>query len=236
MSSLDWISVGEGSLIVAQVKPDGADAKFFRMPDGWVSPDYPGHVFQDADLTLRLALHRAARSAFRPLDDPDQREAALAFYNQTVKRLIDAEGPGRGTMQTQPRPCGLGQSLDGLVEIYRSDGTSVVHNVTVYCKAHIRDPYTANVKTSYHNSDGYWSEQASDRANAAVIDGIHYRIKPDTAKPGPGSGYDGQKFTVRFHDGREVTTRNLWYQGPIPPVWRDRLPDNAEFVKAGASA
>lgn len=232
----EWIGLDEGSLIVAQVKPDEADATFFRMPAGWVSPAHPGRVFQNADLRLRLTLRRAAIYAFRPLDDPDKWEAALAFYDETVKRLIAAEGPGRGTMREQPRPCGLAQSLAGYVEVYRADGTSVVHNVTVRCKNYTREPHTVDVKTSFHNSDDYWSKQASDRSDAVVIDGVHYRIRPDRPNPGPGCGYGGRKFTIRFHDGREVRTRNLWYQGPIPPAWRDRLPDNAEFVKKGAVA
>lgn len=29
--------------------------------------------------------------------------------------------------------------------------------------------------------------------------------------------------------GPEEQTRNLWFNGPIPPSWRDRFPDNAVF-------
>ena len=35
---------------------------------------------------------------------------------------------------------------------------------------------------------------------------------------------------IRFTDGREVITHNLWHQGTIPKHFRARLPDNAVFV------
>jgi hypothetical protein len=43
-------------------------------------------------------------------------------------------------------------------------------------------------------------------------------------------GFGGERFIVKFHDGRIVKTTNLWAQGVIPERFRDRLPDNAEFV------
>lgn len=39
-------------------------------------------------------------------------------------------------------------------------------------------------------------------------------------------------FTMRgdYADGTEVVTNDLWAQGVIPAHFRDRLPDNAEFL------
>lgn len=43
-------------------------------------------------------------------------------------------------------------------------------------------------------------------------------------------GFDGQRFYIRFFDGREITTNNLWHNGIIPQEYREQLPDNAEFI------
>lgn len=57
--------------------------------------------------------------------------------------------------------------------------------------------------------------------------GHHYMIG---AKNDPFPGFGGQRFVIKFFDGRVVETKNLWHQGDIPERWRERMPDNAEFV------
>ena len=42
-------------------------------------------------------------------------------------------------------------------------------------------------------------------------------------------GHGGRQFNIKFHDGREVTTTNLWHNGIIPEVWYAHLPVNAVF-------
>lgn len=66
-----------------------------------------------------------------------------------------------------------------------------------------------------------------------VIDGHRYEVdlKNPMSPPRPFLGFAGRVFTIRFHDGREVTTNNLWTQGEIPERFRERIPDNAEFVR-----
>lgn len=83
-----------------------------------------------------------------------------------------------------------------------------------------------------------WSDvqrTASD-PKAVVVDGERYWIEkehPPDARFGMSlNGFGGAKFVIRFKDGREVTTRNLWRQGAIPPQFREAMPDNAEFVKS----
>jgi len=34
-------------------------------------------------------------------------------------------------------------------------------------------------------------------------------------------GYGGRRFTIRFLDGREVVTTNLWFRGEVPVQWLD---------------
>lgn len=77
----------------------------------------------------------------------------------------------------------------------------------------------------------HWYEKLSikDHKNVARIGGSHYQIEPDNPKAAF-QGFGGSKFTIRFNDGREVTTRNLWHQGEIPKWFRSRLTDNAVFI------
>jgi hypothetical protein len=43
------------------------------------------------------------------------------------------------------------------------------------------------------------------------------------------NGFSGAVFTIQFDDGRQVTTNNLWYNGPVPDRFLDRIPANAKF-------
>lgn len=68
----------------------------------------------------------------------------------------------------------------------------------------------------------------------ARIGGKHYFIGPELSLdelPLKDRGMNGGKVIIRFFDGREVTSTNIWFQGLIPERWRIRLYDNAEFVK-----
>jgi hypothetical protein len=39
-------------------------------------------------------------------------------------------------------------------------------------------------------------------------------------------GYGGRRFTVKFFDGRVITTTNLWPRGKVPVVWVDEARDH----------
>ncbi|MGW0034703.1 hypothetical protein ACWDXD_33420 [Streptomyces sp. NPDC003314] len=86
----------------------------------------------------------------------------------------------------------------------------------------------------------YWQERADWAANGdqtpagispgvlARVNGQHYTIAPmNTDSPAHFLGFGGAQVTFRFHDGREITSNDVWSQGEIPAWWRDRLPDNA---------
>lgn len=67
------------------------------------------------------------------------------------------------------------------------------------------------------------------------VGGVHYVIGPEPARDRNGRfdriglGYGGSEFRFRMlADGREIISHNMWYQGPIPVEYLDRLPDNAE--------
>lgn len=40
----------------------------------------------------------------------------------------------------------------------------------------------------------------------------------------------GRKFHIQMHDGQVIETTELWHQGTIPEHFRERLPDNANFL------
>lgn len=83
----------------------------------------------------------------------------------------------------------------------------------------------------------YWWQAVNWLANGDVTDEGHrvvrvfgnlYIIRPD-GQPGP-QGFGGRKYVIRFLNGDEVTTHNLWHVGEIPKWFRDPLPNNAMFV------
>jgi len=67
--------------------------------------------------------------------------------------------------------------------------------------------------------------------NSVRIDNNHYWIGKES-DPSADSfrGFSGRKFIIKFKNGREVKTTNLWHQGEIPKWCRKYLPDNATFV------
>lgn len=78
----------------------------------------------------------------------------------------------------------------------------------------------------------HWADlaAAADQSRHVRVRGVHYKIGEERHGGQRVSGYGGDRFVVRFLDGREVATTNLWCQGTIPWHWQDRLPDNATFV------
>lgn len=78
----------------------------------------------------------------------------------------------------------------------------------------------------------HWTRLLPERQNRVIVGGRHYMIEPELPPRDRSlGGFGGQQWKIRFKDGREVVTTNLWHQGPIPERFRERLPDNAEFVK-----
>ena len=61
-----------------------------------------------------------------------------------------------------------------------------------------------------------------------MIDGGHYIIEDENDKS-PFRGFGGDKFVIKFNDGTEVTTTNLWYQGKPQGYWKEKFPNNANF-------
>lgn len=66
------------------------------------------------------------------------------------------------------------------------------------------------------------------KPNIAIIDGTFYTIGDENSKD-PFRGFGGDKFVIKFKDGRVVTTNNLWCGGEISDAWKPQFPNNADF-------
>ena len=123
-----------------------------------------------------------------------------------------------------------GRGVAAICSFDLDDGTSVVHQITA--RAVTRGRVIEVQHTTWLDShDQFWADQMADREGAVVIDHCHYRIKPDIPRGDGGfAGYGGRLHRIRLASGDVIETRNLWYQGIVPPPWRERLPDDAEFV------
>ena len=76
----------------------------------------------------------------------------------------------------------------------------------------------------------FWNEQitSKDDENIVRIDGEQYYISNDTSNSIKGFG--GEEFIIRFFSSRVIITNDLWYNGVIPAEYRNKLPNNAEFI------
>jgi hypothetical protein len=123
------------------------------------------------------------------------------------------------------RICGeiMEETRDGFVSMHRPDDNG-------------RSGWRTDPTRCY--SCGFWNSQLENDYGdrRVIVKGRHYLIAPDEldsrGRPRTGLlvGFSGSKWLIRFHDGREVVTHNLWHQGEIPSAWREALPNNAEFV------
>lgn len=122
-------------------------------------------------------------------------------------------------------------SVNAILDVGQYDGTHKVY--FIQARWWVRGP-EVKVTRYFHNAEDYWEhyilgDKGVTEDRRVVIEGVHYSLGKNGAKPGPHNGHAGRRFEIEFFDGRRVTTHDLWHQGPIPPVFRDRLPDNAKW-------
>lgn len=94
-----------------------------------------------------------------------------------------------------------------------------------------KSKYCGNICSDecFHND--YWGSKVKDKDkdNMVRIKGEHYYIGEEDSKSSF-RGFSGMKYKIKFFDGREVISTNLWYNGEIPDNFKELLPDNAEFM------
>ena len=74
-----------------------------------------------------------------------------------------------------------------------------------------------------------------DKLYIVRVEGVHYTMGSEN-KTVSIRGFGGRKWVIKFNDGREVISTNLWDQGRIPEHFRERLPDNAVFIPQPVSS
>lgn len=77
----------------------------------------------------------------------------------------------------------------------------------------------------------FWQEYVEDKDNPRIarVDGKHYFVNKSKGGDTRFNGFGGSKFKVRWNDGREEESNDVWHQGTIPDRFRQDLPDNATF-------
>lgn len=145
-----------------------------------------------------------------------------------ILKLIEALPPATGGTSRNPASWtdypavtgGTGTEGRTKYVTYNSDGTKTIREITV------------TVTERQDSNDEFWERQLADRTNALVINGKHYRIGTDNGRASADfKGFGGRKFGVQRLDGSEpFDVDDLWFQGPIPPKWRQQLPDTARFT------
>jgi hypothetical protein len=120
------------------------------------------------------------------------------------------------------------RSLTGSLDLCLDDGSHVV--LTVRATATQDGGLEIAEERATHNNEAHWEQviAAGLDPNTVIIGGRVYSYQPDN--PGGLQGFGGHLFRLRRDDGRVVTTRNLWAGMTVPPVFRDRLSDNAVFL------
>lgn len=75
----------------------------------------------------------------------------------------------------------------------------------------------------------HWADLAMNKDNQEVVryKGQHYIVGEQEADY---KGMGGQKFIIKFDDGRTIETDNLWHQGNIPESWLEILSNNATII------
>lgn len=89
------------------------------------------------------------------------------------------------------------------------------------------------------STDRPWGAQAAKIRpfrDVLRVNGAHHTVGHMGVRGGPrdGLGFGGAVFRWRWLDDPEGTvheSNNVWFQGNIPPEFRDRLPDNAVWIK-----
>lgn len=191
------------------------------------------------------------------MDDPEVNELWLLVLEQ-VERCRKEEEAAK-TLHSSSREAamvtrsGVHVAVSTLFDVRQPDGSSKVYWIKA-SKGSVGP--RVDVKVMHHNSEEFWLPRIKEyhQEPIVVIDNVYYGVAKDSQRPGPGDGYGGRSFTIHVlnnaaaqklqeaglnihrdaHLRWVLKTRNLWNGGRIPPVFRDRLPNNAKFISPEA--
>lgn len=98
--------------------------------------------------------------------------------------------------------------------------------------------YGSVLCSSECHTEKYWLDRVKaiekDPYEFTIIDGTCYHFDRDNPieKDRRGFlGYDGRHFKIKLNDDTTYETNNLWCNGDVPEKYKDKLKDNAVFVK-----
>lgn len=160
--------------------------------------------------------------ADRPVTpDPELWKAVLAKVEEITADHPDDRRSMRGTASVN-----RDGTMSCIYKMDRKNGEDWVYLIEAFRDRFRTTNITVKVERYLDSNENYWNQQLADRSKAIVVDGVHYRIGR-----GNGGGFGGRKFVIKYlASGEVVETHDLWYQGQIPPMFREQLPDTAEFV------
>lgn len=155
--------------------------------------------------------------------DSELFEACLARGEQIRQENPELPFGYRSTALTSPHGA-----VSLIQKLGHGDGTASVFFITA--QRTLRRQVVVRVEVWHDSHDLFWQEQINDRSNAVVVGLNHYRIGDEMAGGTEHSGHGGRRFGLRdLLTGKVTETSNLWYQGIIPPKFREALPPTHEF-------
>lgn len=147
-----------------------------------------------------------------------------------IEEVYREDGSRRGRARSQGLFSADGKTCACYVTIAQEDGSSHVYFITVDHNWTSRQPLTFSVSRSYHSSEHFWEDQLARRDGALVIEGHHYRLGDENYQGMRGFG--GRRHEIEnIATGERIVSTNLWYQGIIPPAFREQLPDSHRWVE-----
>lgn len=81
----------------------------------------------------------------------------------------------------------------------------------------------------------FWETIIEELPVYLVIEGTVYRALADNPEMrrrtgGAGMGFGGVTHHIVKFDGETIESNNLWCRGPVPDLFKDRVPDNARWA------
>jgi hypothetical protein len=76
----------------------------------------------------------------------------------------------------------------------------------------------------------FWTELMAEKEKHLFINGESYLVGDEDSKD-YFRGCAGREFNIKTKDGKTIKTTNLWVQGKIPDHFKDRLQNNAEWIR-----
>lgn len=118
-------------------------------------------------------------------------------------------------------------------------GENILNDCCSSCGGVVSDGYSNTpmiLRLNMCHNCCFWTEKCdnfNDDDRAWVMGGVHYvvgKVFIESKHKGYNfRGHGGRRFTWVDKDGDDYESSNLWCQGIVPKLFRDRLPDNGKF-------